>query len=54
MTQLGRCHLFSIGFEKDNAVGMEYLKQAAQAEDPNGLEIYSWYKLHGLNTDVDY
>ncbi len=35
-------------------MGLGYVKQAAQAEDPYGMATYSWYKLHGLDTDVNY
>ncbi len=54
MTQLGRCYLFSVGVEKDSEVGMEYIKNAARGRDPYGMSNYSWYKLHGLNTDANY
>ncbi len=54
MTQLGRCYLFSVGVVKNIEVGMECLKNAACGRDPYGMSNYSWYNLHGLNTDVNY
>ncbi len=54
MTQLSRCYFFSVGVEKDTEVGMWCLKQAAEAEDSYDTGTYSWYKLHGLNTNVNY